>query len=149
MLSNIADSQAARASSNFEQLGRYGTAYDFYKQAGFSVDRALGHLDGIDFSRPVTLTELTPGTNYVQNVLDGKVGNYFTAVGTPAETVGINPAGRVPMTFTPSQPLPALRSTAADILDTWTVPNQPYQTTGGGTQYFVPNKPLMIQVPKP
>ncbi|SDY89732.1 filamentous hemagglutinin [Collimonas sp. OK242] len=149
VLGNIADSQVARASSNFEQLSRYGKAYDFYSQAGFSADRALGHLDGIDFSQPVLLTKLTPGTNYVQNVLDGRVGNYFAPVGTAAETVGINPAGRVPMMFTPSQPLPALQSTAADILDTWTVPSHPYQTTGGGTQYFVPNKPLMIQVPTP
>ncbi|MBX8484961.1 polymorphic toxin type 46 domain-containing protein [Pseudomonas cichorii] len=51
--------------------------------------------------------------------------------------------------FTPSQPLRALQSTAADILDTWTVPKQPYQTTGGGTQYSVPNKSLMIQVSTP
>jgi filamentous hemagglutinin len=52
------------------------------------------------------------------------------------------------MAFTPSQPLPALQSIAADILNTWTVPNQPYPTKGGGTQYFVPNKSLMNQVPK-
>lgn len=61
----------------------------------------------------------------------------------------INPDGCVPMTFTSSQSLRALQSTVADILDTLTVPKQPYQTTGGGTQYFVPNKSLMIQVPTP
>lgn len=149
VLENIADSQAARASSQFEQLDRYEKAYNYYAQAGFSADRALGHLDGIDFAYPVSLTELTPGTNYTQHVLGGKVGNYFSPVGTPAEAIGINPTGRIPVLFAPSQPLSTLQSTAADILDTWTVPSAPYQTQGGGIQLFVPNNQLMIQVTKP
>ncbi len=37
-----------------------------------------------------------PGSNYLQYPLNGKMGNYFTTVGTPAEMIGINPAGRVP-----------------------------------------------------
>ena len=95
------------------------------------------------------MTQLTPGVNYVQNVLGGQVGNYFAPLGTAAETIGINPAGRVNMMFTPSQPLTALQSFAADILDTWTVPSQPYQTKGGGVQYFVPHKSSMKEVRKP
>jgi filamentous hemagglutinin len=149
VLSNIAASKDARASSRFEQLARYEIAYNFYADAGFSADRAAGHLAGIDFTKPVSLTELTPGTNYLQYPLGGKMGNYFTGVGTPAETIGINPAGRVPTLYTPKTAAPALRSTAADILDTWTVPNQPYMTKGGGTQYFVPNKGVFVEVPNP
>lgn len=149
MLGNIADSQAARASSQFEQLSRYETAYNFYADAGFSADRAAGHLAGIDFTQQVTLTELTPGTNYLQYPMNGNMGNYFTTVGTPAEAIGINPAGRVPTLYTPSITVHALRSTAADILDTWTVPSQPYMTQGGGIQYFVPNKNVLTQVPHP
>lgn len=117
--------------------------------AGFSADRAAGHLAGIDFMQPVTLTELTPGVNYLQYPMNGKMGNYFTTVGTPAETIGINPAGRVPTLYTPTTTVPALRSTAADILDTWTVPGEPYMAKGGGIQYFVPNKGVFVQVPNP
>jgi beta-lactamase class A len=83
-------------------------------------------MQGIDFSMPVRATELTPGARYVQHVLDGRVGNYFAPVGTPAEMLGINPAGRVPALYTPSQPVSALQSTAAQITDTWTVRSQPF-----------------------
>ena len=123
---------------------RYNIAYNFYTQAGFNTERALGHLGGIDFSQSVSVTKLTPGTGYVQYVQNGNVGNYFAPIGTSAETIGISPIGRVPELFTPSQPLQALRSTAADIVDTWTVKGQAYQTSGGGTQFFVPNKKLML-----
>lgn len=92
---------------------------------------------------------MVPGTNYVQHVLNGRVGNYFAPLGTPADMLGINPAGRIPLRFTPSEPLPALQSTAAKIVDTWTVPAQPYPASGGGTQLFVPSKNLMLQVPNP
>lgn len=146
---NIAASRAARQSSNFEQLSRYEMAYNYYSSAGFSAKRALGHLDGIDFTRPVSVVELTPEKIYAQHVLGGKVGNYFTAPGTPAETIGINPAGRVTMEFTPNRPVSALQSTAADIIDTWTVPNASYPTKGGGLQLYVPEKNLMLEVKKP
>jgi filamentous hemagglutinin len=81
--------------------------------------------------------------------MDGKMGNYFTTIGTPAETIGINPAGRVPTLYTPSIATLALRSIAADIVDTWTLPSQPYTTLGGGTQYFVPKKGVFVEVPTP
>ncbi|NHZ42951.1 DUF6861 domain-containing protein [Massilia aquatica] len=149
VLGNIADSQAARASSQFQQLSRYETAYKFYADAGYSADRAAGHLAGIDFTLPVSLTELTAGKNYLQYPMDGKMGNYFTTIGTPAETIGINPAGRVPTLYTPTKNTPALQSTAADILDTWTVPTQPYMTQGGGIQYFVKDKSIFVEVPTP
>lgn len=149
VLGNIEESQAARASSGFEKLGRYETAYDFYRQGGFSADRALGHLEGIDLSKPVMATELIPGKQYLQYPLNGKIGNYFAPLGTPAEMLGINPAGRIPTLFTPSQTTPALQSTAAKIVDNWTVPGKPFVANGGGTQFFVPNKQFMLQVPKP
>ncbi|MBZ2190597.1 hypothetical protein K8B33_15935, partial [Alcanivorax sp. JB21] len=146
---NVAESVAAREASSFGNHARYGTAYDFYRSGGFNADRTLGHLEGIDFSMPVRVTELAPGTSYVQHVLDGRVGSYFAPTGSPAGMLGINPAGRVPMHFTPSQPTSALQSTAARITDTWTVPSQPFQASGGGTQYFVPNRSLMLEVPSP
>ncbi|WP_211214760.1 polymorphic toxin type 46 domain-containing protein [Chitiniphilus shinanonensis] len=51
--------------------------------------------------------------------------------------------------FTPTTPVKALQSTAADILDTWTVPNQSYMTKVGGLQYFVPNKGIFMGIPNP
>jgi hypothetical protein len=128
---------------------RYETAYNFYTQSGYSVDATLGHLSGIDFSQPVGLTKLMPGESYGQYVLNGNVGNYFALPGTPIDTLGIYPAGRSLGFFTPSESLSALRSTAADVIDKWTVPGQSYPVTGGGTQFFVPNKQLMRPVTTP
>ena len=128
---------------------RYDTAYNFYTQAGFSIDRALGHLDGIDFSQPVSATELMPGSNYVQHVLNGNVGNYFAPIGTSADAIGVNPTGRITGLYTPTQPTAALRSSAAEIIDTWTTPGHSYATTGGGAQFFVPNKQFMKPVGTP
>lgn len=146
---NIADSVSARNSSKFEQLSRYENAYDFYKQTGFSTDSTLGHLQGIDFSQPVLVTQLNPGTNYVQYTLNGNVGNYFAPIGTSVNTLGINPTGRVSTIFTPSQPLPERQSTAAGITDNWTQPSNSFSASGSGTQLFVPNKQLMLKVPNP
>jgi filamentous hemagglutinin len=89
----------------------------------------------------VTLPE---GASYVQHVQDGRVGNYFALPGTPAEMLGINPASRVPTTFSTAQPTSALQSTAAPIVDTWTVPGTSFNAQGGGTQFFVPNNSTLI-----
>ncbi len=83
---------------------------------------------------------------YVQHIKDGRIGNYFAPVGTPANHLGINPAGRVPITFAPVKETEVLKSKAKEIVDTWTDPNKPYPAKGGGTQYFVPNKENLKQV---
>jgi filamentous hemagglutinin len=148
VLNNIATTQAGNASSQFGQLASWETAYNFYtQQGGFSADRTLGHLQGIDYTQPVTVTQVGPGTNYVQYVLNGNVGNYFAPIGTPAASLGINPANRIPGLFTPSGATSALQSTAASVTDTWTVPGEPFVAEGGGTQLFVPNKSTMTPVP--
>jgi hypothetical protein len=142
--SNVAESAAARSSSNFEQLPRFETAYSTYRDAGYSADRALSHISGIDRTQPVTRVTLPEGGAYVQHVQDGRVGNYFALPGTPAEMLGINPASRVPTTFSTAQPTSALQSTAAPIVDTWTVPDTSFNAQGGGTQFFVPNNSTLI-----
>jgi hypothetical protein len=142
VLANITASQEARLGSGFAQASRKWTATDFYQGTGWTSGRIQNHLTGIDFTKPVRVTTLNPGTTYVQHVA-GNVGNYFGNIGATATQLGINPAGRSPMLFTPITPTPALESTAARILDTWTVPSQPYQTTGGSTQYFIQNPTSM------
>ncbi|TDM05459.1 MAG: hypothetical protein C4K60_11820 [Ideonella sp. MAG2] len=62
-------------------------------------------------------------------------GNYFAELGTPAEALGINPAGRVANVHVAPRDV-VLRSAAAPIVDTWTVPGQAYAAKGGGVQYF-------------
>jgi hypothetical protein len=140
---NLEESAKARSSSSFEQLVRHENAYNFYTQhAGYSADRAMSHLSGIDFTQPVSIVEVQPGTKFIQHVGARGVGNYFAPPGTPAEMLGINPAGRTPMLFEASEPEIALRSTASKVVDTWTEAT-PFQSEGGGTQFFIPNKSAM------
>jgi Bacterial toxin 46/Domain of unknown function (DUF4124) len=147
VLDNIAASKAGTASSKFDVQ----KAYDFYiGEAGFSSKVAKRQVDAIDVSNPVNKVILQPnGISYVQHVANGKVGNYFAPDGTPADVLGINPTGRIPITFKPTKPTTALKSTAKDVTDTWTVPENPYPAKGGGTQLFVPQKGNMQQVSKP
>ena len=128
-------------------LDQFNTAYNFYSDAGYEGERLVGHLQGIDYSQPVGLTQLEPGVNYVQQVLNDTKGNYFADLDTPADTLGINLEGRVSTLYTPSESVAALQSTAAKIIDTWTVPGESFEAIGGGKQLFVPNKQLMIEVP--
>lgn len=67
------------------------------------------------------------------------VGNYFAPVGTRAEQLGINPTGRETLLYAPTERVQVLRSTAAEIVDTWSVPGVPYRAEGGGTQFFTGN----------
>ena len=134
--------------SNFGQYANYETAYGFYNAAGWSADRTLSHLGAIDFTQPVTVTQLPAGTSAVQYVVSGRpVGNYFAPVGTPATQLGVNPAGRIPMLFSADGSITVLQSTAAPVVDTWTVSGQPYPATGAGTQWFTPNPALFKKVP--
>lgn len=142
----IAQTESALAKKMAE---RKTLAEEFYRKAGFDADRTTGHLDGIDFTKPVELTELKPNEVYEQHILNGKKGNYFSIQGTRPETLGINPADRVPTLFTPAKPVTALRSTTAEIVDTWSDPTAPFSAEGGGTQLFVPDKTLMQEVVKP
>jgi Bacterial toxin 46 len=92
---------------------------------------------GIDFNHPVDVISLSESDVVVQHFVPGcPVGNYFAPVGTAASEPGINPAGRVPNFFSPTMEVPVLRSTAAPIVDTWTVPEAPFSATSSGTQYF-------------
>lgn len=128
-------------------VARFKTAYEVYSNARFQGERLISHLQGIDYSQPVETVTLAQGGRYVQYVLNDNPGNYFAEIGTPAEGLGINPADRVATTFTPAQDLTALRTVAAPIVDTWTVPGEAFGAQGGGTQLFVPEAELMVKVP--
>jgi hypothetical protein len=114
---NIAESQAARAASSFEEFSRYETAYNFYRSGNWSADATLNHLRGIDFSMPVEVTTLPEGSIIGQQVVGGRIGNYFSPAGTPATELGIDPAGRGTILFQTNADVTVLRSTAATIPD--------------------------------
>jgi filamentous hemagglutinin len=145
VLANIADSQAARAASRFGEHANFETAFKFYSEGGWSTDRALSHIGGIDLTRPVTVVELPAGTSVIQYQYPSRpVGNYFAPVGTPAETLGIDPVGRVCGRFTAGSNVPALRSTAATVTD-WAGSGQLFG--GGGTQFFTHAPGSFVRVP--
>jgi hypothetical protein len=127
---------------------RQATARSFYESAGWSDARISSHLAGIDFSRPVDVISLSGGEALVQHMAPGsRVGNYFAPAGTSASMLGINPAGRVSVSFSPNTRVPVLRSTAAPIVDTWTVPQAPFNASGGGVQYFTQNPNHFRRIP--
>ncbi|MDS0925133.1 polymorphic toxin type 46 domain-containing protein, partial [Enterobacter hormaechei] len=71
-------------------------------------------------------------------------GNWYSLdESTPAIKLGINPEGQVRDTglivpkevkaYQAQQKVEMLRSNATPALDTWSVPDKPFQTEGGGT----------------
>ena len=128
--------QAALPSADTVMAARQSVAQNFMRDMGWSDSRIEGHLKGIDFNQPVDLVELQAGQKLQQWQLpDRPTGHYFTDLGIPAEALGINPAGRVANVHVAPHDV-VLRSTAAPIVDTWTVPGQPFAAKGGGVQYF-------------
>ncbi len=140
ILRNLSRSRSARESSNFEQHVRRETAYRFYRfLANWSPGRIMSHVEGIDFAKPVEIVEIPSGKILVQYIVSGrKIGNYFAEPGTSASQLGINPTGRETVRLIAMKPVIALKSTAREIDDTWTVPGTTYHASGGGTQFFVP-----------
>lgn len=118
---------------------RRAIAQQFYESAGWDAQRIANHLEGIDFSRPLSVTMIPKGTQVVQYQLPGApTGNYFAPIGTPANSLGIYTGGRVAKIFTAGQDTSVLRSTAASVRNTWEVPTWSIDADGGGAQYFTP-----------
>lgn len=143
ILGNIAESQQARASSGFAQTPRRWTATDYYEAAGWPSRRISSHLNGINFSRPVTVSSLPAGSRVVQYQVPGApVGNYFAPVGTPGSQLGMYTGGRIPQVYETTSKVKLLQSTADKVIDDWSVPFWKVHTNGGGTQFFTPNPSL-------
>ena len=134
--SSIVSTEARTFQMNF----RMGIAEDFYSGTGWSPERIESHMNGIDFTRSVTTTALLPGESFEQWQTTGRsAGNYLAPPGSDASSLGVNPAGRQMQLYTPTTPIPALKTTAAPVLDTWSAPGQPFPAKGGGTQFFIRN----------
>ncbi|MCF6344889.1 MAG: polymorphic toxin type 46 domain-containing protein, partial [Thiomicrorhabdus sp.] len=136
------------------QFGKLRLSYEYYKNLGWSKGRIKSHLDGIDFSKPVKLTELPKGNKTSQfQVPGGKVGHYFAKPNAKATELGINPSAEVngvivkktKTIFELNSNTTVLESTArSGIVDIWSAPSKPFKTTGGGTQYFTRDNTAFI-----
>lgn len=101
---------------------------------------------GIDFTQPVEVVTLKQGEQVVQYQVPGRAtGSYFAPIGTPAEAIGVDPAGRVAAIYTVTEDTSVLRSTAANTSANTSLPSWA-RGSGGGTQYFAPSNPALQPV---
>ena len=127
-------------------FGKLRLAYEYYKRAGWSKAKIIDHMQGIDPTKPIELVEFP--ANKVAGQLQSNPawkGNYFAEPGTPATNLGINPRGelsggtvvnKTETLYSTTERTTVLRSSAAPVVDTWSVPSAPFQTEGGAPQYF-------------
>lgn len=137
-------------------FGKIRLAYEYYKSLGWAKEKIRSHMDGIDFSKPVELVELPKGKLLSQyQAPNGKKGNYFAEPNAKASELGINPKAelldgtivdKTKTIYQTNDNVIVLRSTAkSGIKDNWSVPSQPpYETTGGGTQYFTQDNTIFV-----
>ena len=144
------------------EAARRKVAEDFYQThyPDQSADSRNSHINGIDMTQPVEATTVPPPPRMGQHMYPGdnpRPGNYFAPPGTSSSELGINPqamnkdSGQVETRAygefdSPPGGTPALRTTAAPVEDTWSDPDNPYNASGGGTQYNVPDKGSMTPV---
>lgn len=142
-----------------EMLERRQVAYEFYKASGMRESAIEMHIGGIDLTKPVEVTTVKRGTILAQYQVPGAPqGNYYGELGTKPEKLGINPRGetrdssgkitgvadKVPGRYIATADVPALRSTAKAVQDTWSIRGKPFEAEGGGTQYFTMEKVKLV-----
>lgn len=96
------------------------------------------HMQGTDFSKPVTKHTLPANTELIQYVrADGKPGMYFTRPGTPLDHLGIHePPPRIMRKFVLKEPVEIIESTASEM-PKGLAPG--VGGSGGGQQLIFPN----------
>jgi hypothetical protein len=110
---------------------------------------------GIDFSKPVELVELPKGKLLSQyQAPNSSKGSYFAEPNAKASELGINPKAKLSngtivnktkTIYQTNDNVTVLKSTAkSGVIDDWSVPNHPYETTGGGTQYFTQDNTIFV-----
>lgn len=145
---------------------RMNTAIRFYEKRGVDPMDIPSHLNGIDFSKPVSVVDIPPPETMYQYTYgsDASLGEYFSddkntkpdALGVNnvfREVVGHDEHGRCiysrqkiaekhhqKIDVSNDVPMKALKSTAATIVDDWSDPLNPKRTSGGGTQYYINKK---------
>lgn len=149
---------------------RQRVAHEFYTRNGSTFDPTLNggkggmrplkpsevnsHTRGIDFKRPVEVVEAPRQLGSYQTP-GGRQGNYYAERQYSPNELGIgdygwSKGGPVPKEnwlYDIEPGTPALRSTSREIGDFWSYDGHTQQTTGGGTQYYLPDKGRATLVP--
>ncbi|KGT88343.1 type IV secretion protein Rhs [Erwinia typographi] len=132
------------------------TVTNFMKEQGVPENKIPEYMEGINLDERVSVESINSGKLAYQNQSPGNwQGNWYSLnENTPPTKLGINPEGnlrgteikvpKVTTAFESQQPVEMLRSTATPALDTWSVPKEPFQTEGGGVQWFSTNKDAWI-----
>ncbi|WP_226415258.1 RHS repeat-associated core domain-containing protein [Shewanella glacialimarina] len=133
--------------TSLEQLqARKKLTFDYMNKNGFTQDQifdALGSPDGtkdggFDLTKPVEVMTFPPPDSMTQYVAPhGYPGNWFDPLSNQSpDLLGISGEGRTLKSFKVVDGT-GLKSTAKPVMDTWTTPDKPLFTNGGGTQLLV------------
>lgn len=113
--------------------------------------KATDYLRGIDLSREVKITSLSPGAMITQH-FSGRLGNWYSVSGVSTYELGISAAGRQLKRFRVSRPIQVLESRSAPTVDSWTRGHRVDRprmggeyVTGGGIQYVLPDGAAVLQ----
>lgn len=145
----LTNSELAKTEGNTDKQveARKEIAYQFYEKQGMPPSKIEGHVAGIDFSKPVEVISLPSGKTVNQyQVPGGPQGSYYADPGISPNKLGISEKAKNWNTgeivvkdvnvYETNTSVDVLRSTAAKIDDTWSIPNEIVKTDGGGVQFF-------------
>lgn len=130
---------------------------NFMRVQGIDESKINALRTGIDLNERVTIETLNRGKMAYQNQSPGNwQGNWYSLnKNTPPTKLGINPEGQVRgtkdivmkeiKTYQLQRKTEVLRSIATPALDTWSVPGKPFQTEGGGIQWFSTEKNIWVE----
>lgn len=132
-------------------------AEDFYTKAGTPQSNIDGHLAGIDFTKPVDVVTIEKGSLLNQYQVPGAPqGSYYSPMsnGSSPSSLGISGEAidratgaiieKLPKSYEVTTSVEMLRSSAAPIMDTWSIPGVASQTEGGAIQLFSSSKDSFI-----
>jgi uncharacterized Zn-binding protein involved in type VI secretion len=129
-------------------------AEDFYLKSGTPQSKIEGHLAGIDFTKPVEIVKVEKGGALLNQyqVPGAPQGSYYSPLsnGSSASSLGISSQAtdratgaiidKLSKVYEVTAPVEMLKSTAAPILDTWSIPGTAHMTEGGAVQLFSGSK---------
>jgi hypothetical protein len=145
---------------DYTRLDERGKAYGHdangrpIKKLRKSTDKEIDdHMKGSSLNAPVRVGPAPPSDSPLQQWQPpgGDRGNYFAPAGQTPDQLGINPQAkawnqpgqpvmaREPTSHVVDPKTPYMQSTAAPVTDDWSVPGEPYDASGGGTQQYVPS----------
>ncbi len=131
--------------------------YDFYARHGYALTRIAAHMQGINFNKPVNITQLTRKQQVAQwRASTIAQGDYYcelrsqhhltcqipSCLGVYSKQQDRNSQQILPrleQTLTLQANVAVLEAIAASVLDIWSINGQPFPAGGGCTQYFNAN----------